>query len=181
MQLYTQPFTTPFGGMLVALDDQDQLVRLIFPNGHDQWAHEIIRKQYTIIPDSSRCDPVVGQLTEYLAGQRRAFDIPLRMIGTPFQQTVWTALQTIPYGTIINYRQLAERIGNPAAIRAVGRANATNPIPIIVPCHRVIGADGSLTGFGGGLPLKEALLKLEGVDVADSRIEQQPMLPGLSL
>ncbi|MCC7449593.1 MAG: methylated-DNA--[protein]-cysteine S-methyltransferase [Anaerolineae bacterium] len=166
--------------MLVALDDQDQLARLVFPNGHDQWAHEIARKRCTIIPDSPRCDSVVEQLTEYFAGQRRAFDMPLHMIGTAFQQTVWTALLTIPYGTIINYRQLAERIGNPAAIRAVGRANATNPIPIVVPCHRVIGADGSLTGFGGGLPLKEALLKLEGVDVQDKRIEQQPMLPGLN-
>jgi len=179
VQLYTQSFITPFGNMLVALDDQDQLVRLIFPNGLDQWADEITRKRYTIIPDSPRCDAVVGQLTEYFAGQRRAFDMPLHIIGTAFQQTVWTALLTIPYGTIINYRQLAERIGNPAAIRAVGRANATNPIPIVVPCHRVIGADGSLTGFGGGLPLKEALLKLEGVDVANSRIEQQPMLPGM--
>ncbi|MGN6512317.1 MAG: methylated-DNA--[protein]-cysteine S-methyltransferase [Lysobacteraceae bacterium] len=102
------------------------------------------------------------QLGEYFAGTRRAFDLPLAPRGTPFQLSVWQALTTIPYGTTISYRALAERIRQPAAMRAVGAANGRNPLPIVVPCHRVIGADGSLTGFGGGLPAKRFLLELEG-------------------
>ncbi len=183
MNLHAQQFATPYGDMIAAVDDQDRLVRLIFPNGYQQWATEITRKQYTIIPDLPRCDVVIAQLGAYFRGERRTFDIPLNMQGTSFQRTVWTALQTIPYGTVINYRQLAERIDSPAAVRAVGRANATNPLPIVVPCHRVIGADGSLTGFGGGLPLKEALLKLEGIDLLPGNVKmpKQPLLPGLKM
>lgn len=102
------------------------------------------------------------QLGDYFAGTRRTFDLPLAPRGTPFQLGVWRALATIPYGATISYRALAERIGQPSAMRAVGAANGRNPLPIIVPCHRVIGADGSLTGFGGGLPTKRFLLQLEG-------------------
>jgi O-6-methylguanine DNA methyltransferase len=101
------------------------------------------------------------QLKEYFAGERVDFDVPLRLIGTDFQRKVWTELRKIPYGTTISYGELARRIGNPNAVRAAGLANGRNPISIIVACHRVIGADGSLTGYGGGLPRKEALLKLE--------------------
>jgi len=102
------------------------------------------------------------QLDEYFAGKRRAFDLPLSPAGTEFQRSVWTTLATIPYGETISYAQLASRIGRPGAVRAVGAANGRNPLPIVLPCHRVIGADGSLTGFGGGLPTKQFLLKLEG-------------------
>lgn len=102
------------------------------------------------------------QLAEYFAGVRRAFDLPLAPRGTPFQEAVWHALATIPYGETISYSQLAARVGRPAAVRAVGAANGRNPLPIVLPCHRVIGADGSLTGFGGGLPVKRFLLELEG-------------------
>jgi methylated-DNA-[protein]-cysteine S-methyltransferase len=104
---------------------------------------------------------VVDQLKSYFAGERKAFDLPLVLEGTTFQERVWTALQNIPYGETVSYKVLAERVGSPKAVRAVGAANGANPIPIIIPCHRVIGNDGSLTGFGGGLPLKKRLLELE--------------------
>jgi methylated-DNA-[protein]-cysteine S-methyltransferase len=101
------------------------------------------------------------QLDEYFAGKRQHFELPLHPLGTAFQQTVWLALRDIPYGVTISYGELARRIGKPQAMRAVGAANGRNPLPIVVPCHRVIGADGSLTGFGGGLPIKRLLLDLE--------------------
>jgi methylated-DNA-[protein]-cysteine S-methyltransferase len=101
------------------------------------------------------------QLREYFAGERRAFDVPLEFRGTEFQRHVWSALLTIPYGETRTYRQIAEQVGNPAAVRAVGAANGRNPIAIIAPCHRVIGTNGHLTGFGGGLDAKAHLLALE--------------------
>ncbi|WBB62128.1 methylated-DNA--[protein]-cysteine S-methyltransferase [Streptomyces sp. WMMC500] len=101
------------------------------------------------------------QLTAYFAGERTDFDLPLRLAGTPFQQRVWEQLRQIPYGQTISYGELAERVGNPAASRAVGMANGRNPVGIIVPCHRVVGADGSLTGYGGGIDRKKQLLALE--------------------
>ncbi|WP_238978761.1 methylated-DNA--[protein]-cysteine S-methyltransferase [Novilysobacter arseniciresistens] len=102
------------------------------------------------------------QLREYFDGKRRGFDLPLAPRGTAFQCTVWHALASIPYGETVSYAQLAARVGRPTAMRAVGAANGRNPLPIVLPCHRVIGADGSLTGFGGGLPTKQFLLELEG-------------------
>jgi methylated-DNA-[protein]-cysteine S-methyltransferase len=107
-------------------------------------------------------DAAHAQLDEYFAGTRREFDLPLAPRGTGFQRTVWETLDTIPYGETISYAQLAIRVGNAKAMRAVGAANGRNPLPIVRPCHRVIGADGSLTGFGGGLPTKQFLLELEG-------------------
>jgi methylated-DNA-[protein]-cysteine S-methyltransferase len=107
------------------------------------------------------------QLAEYFAGKRRTFDLPLAPHGTEFQCAVWRALADIPYGETISYAQLATRVGKPTATRAVGAANGRNPLPIVLPCHRVIGADGSLTGFGGGLPTKQFLLRLEGALQAD--------------
>ena len=106
-------------------------------------------------------DDVRRQLDEYFAGKRKTFDVRLAPSGTDFQLAVWRALQSIPYGETRSYSQIANRIGRPSAVRAVGAANGANPIPIIVPCHRVIGANGSLTGFGGGLPTKRFLLDLE--------------------
>ena len=103
-----------------------------------------------------------AQLDEYFSGARKQFDLPLAPQGTPFQTEVWHMLATIPYGETISYAQLAQRVGKPTAMRAVGAANGRNPLPIVLPCHRVIGADGSLTGFGGGLPTKQFLLELEG-------------------
>jgi methylated-DNA-[protein]-cysteine S-methyltransferase len=111
--------------------------------------------------DDSAFLEVVDQLQSYFAGERKNFELPLLLEGTDFQKRVWTALQKIPYGETISYKKLAETVGSPKAVRAVGAANGANPIPIIIPCHRVIGHDGSLTGFGGGLALKKRLIELE--------------------
>jgi methylated-DNA-[protein]-cysteine S-methyltransferase len=112
-------------------------------------------------PDATPFDAVIEQLTEYFDGARRDFDLPLVMHGTDFQRTVWRALCTVPYGETVSYGQLADRIGRPTASRAVGLANGKNPISIIVPCHRVVGSTGDLTGYGGGLDRKRQLLALE--------------------
>jgi methylated-DNA-[protein]-cysteine S-methyltransferase len=112
-------------------------------------------------PDADAYEDAVEQLDAYFAGELTTFDLELSLEGTPFQREVWAALQEIPYGETWSYGQLADRIGKPGAARAVGLANGRNPIGIIVPCHRVIGADGSLTGYGGGLPRKQLLLQLE--------------------
>jgi O-6-methylguanine DNA methyltransferase len=103
------------------------------------------------------------QLVEYLEGKRRVFELPLRLEGSDFQKAVWEAVSCIPYGQTASYGEIAHLIGKPNASRAVGSANGANPIPIVVPCHRVIGKDGSLTGYGGGLALKSRFLALEGI------------------
>ena len=145
---------TPVGRLLLAREERD--LRLINfqrsrrPRPDPRW-HE----------SQGAFDDVVAQLTEYFAGQRRRFELPLAPEGTPFQQRVWRELQDIPYGVTISYGQLAARIGQPTASRAVGLANGSNPLAIVIPCHRVIGANGTLTGYGGGLPIKERLLALE--------------------
>ncbi|MBV7562520.1 methylated-DNA--[protein]-cysteine S-methyltransferase [Pseudomonas sp. sia0905] len=110
----------------------------------------------------SQLDDASRQLDEYFEGRRQRFELRLNPQGTPFQQAVWRALQQIPFGKIDSYSALAQRIERPKAVRAVGAANGANPICIIIPCHRVIGRDGSLTGFAGGLPRKQLLLELEG-------------------
>jgi methylated-DNA-[protein]-cysteine S-methyltransferase len=104
-----------------------------------------------------------AQLTEYLGGRRTTFDIPLSFGGTAFQHEVWAALAGIPYGETISYAELARRVGRPQAFRAVGQANGANPLPIFLPCHRVLASGGKIGGYGGGLPLKRRLLALEGV------------------
>ncbi len=133
---------------------EDQLVAIHFPGQVEP-------------PKRSSSHPVleraVEQLHEYFTGARKKFDLPLDPRGTPFQKKVWLQLRKIPWGTTISYGELAKRIGQPTASRAVGAANGKNPLSIVVPCHRVIGANGNLTGFGGGLPTKERLLRLEGV------------------
>jgi methylated-DNA-[protein]-cysteine S-methyltransferase len=147
---------TPIGTLLVA-GDEKAVRRIDFPKNGKARTPD---RDWT---ESSR-GPVgqaVKQLREYFAGRRAEFDLPLAPSGTEFQRTVWRNLQDIPYGETISYGELAKRVGNPKASRAVGAANGQNPIPIVIPCHRVIGANGKLTGFGGGLPTKEALLALE--------------------
>ena len=117
--------------------------------------YEGIEQETALIKEANR------QLSEYLKGERQMFDLPLNPRGTDFQKRVWRALCDIPYGETRSYKQIAEAIGNPKAVRAVGMANNRNPITIVVPCHRVIGADGKLVGYGGGLEMKEFLLRLE--------------------
>ncbi|KRG68194.1 methylated-DNA--[protein]-cysteine S-methyltransferase [Pseudoxanthomonas dokdonensis] len=157
MTIYYQTIPSPVGDLLIAADDHG--LRLIeFPDPRhpmakpEQWQSG----EHPLLVETRR------QLDEYFSGQRERFDLPLAPEGTAFQQQVWMSLRDIGYGQTISYRQLAERIGNVKAMRAVGAANGRNPLPIVVPCHRVIGADGSLTGFGGGLPTKQFLLQLEG-------------------
>ena len=143
-------------GTLRLVSDGTGLTKIEFPGQHS--AVETSDKQ---VADSvlSAC---VEQLSEYFAGERTHFDLPLNAGGTAFQQTVWSALADIPYGEVRSYKDVAKAIGKPKAVRAVGVANGRNPLPIVVPCHRVIGSDGSLTGFAGGLPTKTRLLTLEG-------------------
>jgi methylated-DNA-[protein]-cysteine S-methyltransferase len=147
---------TPIGTLLIA-GDVDTIRLIGFPKNGKAQKPEPDWKQ------SSRgaVGEAMRQLKEYFAGRRSEFDLPLAPEGTEFQRNVWKRLQEIPYGETISYGELAKRIGNPNASRAVGAANGSNPIPIVIPCHRVIGANGKLTGFGGGLPTKEALLSLE--------------------
>lgn len=113
--------------------------------------------------DNAHIEAAVQQLEEYLAGQRKQFTVPVLPHGTPFQQRVWQALQQIPYGQTWSYKELAERVDRPKGFQAVGQANGRNPIAIIIPCHRVIAADGTLGGYAGGLAVKRSLLAIEGL------------------
>lgn len=148
---------SPIGQLLVAASD-DGLRAIEFPRNR----HPVKRDDSWIEGAHPLIDEAKRQLDDYFAGKRTTFDIPLAPRGTPFQLAVWQALREIPFGDSWTYGDLAHHIGQPTAVRAVGAANGRNPIPIIVPCHRVIGSDGALTGFGGGLPTKEFLLRLEG-------------------
>lgn len=121
--------------------------------------------EHEYIHSSTHVEPVVAQLREYFAGERQGFDLPLDLQGTDFQRLVWHGLLAIPYGEVVSYKWIAEHIGNPTAVRAVGGANNRNPVPLIVPCHRVIGMNGQLVGYGSGLPLKQLLLELEGYHI----------------
>ena len=147
---------SPVGPLMLAADDSG-LRHIEFrenrhPADHADWHGG----------DSELLRAAEVQLGEYFAGTRTAFDLPLAPRGSDFQVAVWHELARIPFGTTISYAQLAVRMGNANAMRAVGAANGRNPLPIVLPCHRVIGADGALVGFGGGLPAKEFLLRLEG-------------------
>jgi methylated-DNA-[protein]-cysteine S-methyltransferase len=153
--MYYCYLNSPIGDLLLAGDD-DGLSLIGFPQGkmrHDPEPDWIFNEK----PFAAARQ----QLEEYFAGERKDFDLPLHLSGTDFQVQVLEELQRIPYGETTSYGDIAKRIGRPKAMRAVGAANGRNPIPIIVPCHRVIGSSGDLTGFGGGLDTKEALLRLE--------------------
>lgn len=157
MQLFTKQIPSIVGKLTLVAHDKSLLAIL--------WEHE--KPGRVKLGDMSRNDnhPLLKkteqELIEYFSGNRSAFDIPLEMIGTDFQKKVWQALRTISYGNTLTYAEVAEHIGNPKAVRAVGAAIGRNPISIIIPCHRVIGKQGQLTGFAGGLQNKSALLKLE--------------------
>jgi len=143
---------TPIGGLRL-VSNGTHLVKIEFGKNRDDC-------------DTGKNDPVLAlaarQLQEYFDNRRDHFDLPLAPTGTPFQRSVWAALAAIPRGEVRSYRDIAIAIGKPTAVRAVGAANGRNPLPIVVPCHRVIGSDGSLTGFAGGLEMKRRLLELEG-------------------
>ena len=146
---------SPVGPITVA--GHDGVVTTIRLPGQD---HEPVAWEEWVDDPDAFAD-AVAQLRDYFAGERTTFDFPMEMAGTDFQRSVWAALQEIPYGETWSYGQLAARLGKPGAARAVGLANGRNPIPIVVPCHRVIGADGTLVGYGGGLGRKQVLLELE--------------------
>ena len=146
---------SPIGRLLLAGED-DGLSLIGFPGGKG-----CVRPEPDWIESPAPFADAARQLDEYFAGDRHTFDLVLKPTGTPFQRAVLDALLTIPYGETASYRDIAEQIGHPNAVRAVGAANGRNPLPIVIPCHRVVGSDGSLTGFGGGLETKAALLRLE--------------------
>lgn len=145
---------TPVGPLLLA--GEAQLSRVSFPEGSMAFEPDAgWQRDDAAFPEARQ------QLSEYFEGTRREFNMPLDVRGTPFQKRVLEALRGIPYGETRSYKDIAQRIGSPLAVRAVGAANGSNPIPVIIPCHRVIGSNGKLTGFGGGLPTKQYLLDLE--------------------
>lgn len=146
---------SPIGPLLLA-GDETGVRFLLFGNGR---RHVAPAPGWE--PDSGLLREPARQLTAYFKGTLRAFDVPVVPAGTAFQLSVWAALQRIPYGETISYGELASQLGNPKAVRAVGLANGSNPISVIIPCHRVIGSNGSLVGYGGGLATKQALLALE--------------------
>lgn len=148
--IYCNFYDTPIGRIGIYADEK-ALLKLVFNFDAANVSFEetpLIKKAYS-------------QLCEYFEGKRKTFDLPLSLQGTVFKKKVWQALLTIPYGQTRSYKQIAAGIGNDKAARAVGMANNKNPLPVLIPCHRVIGADGSMVGFGGGLNIKEKLLELE--------------------
>jgi methylated-DNA-[protein]-cysteine S-methyltransferase len=176
MNAYVETVPSPAGPLTFAVDDGGALRWVRFDHGRyretdvEARAHE----EFVLCQDRARTARAAEQFREYNAGARRAFDLPVVLDGTPWQQTVWRLLQGIPYGETRTYAQLAAMIGRPGAARAVGRANAMNRLPLVIPCHRVVGADGSLTGFAGGTRLKASLLAHEArfADILRAKIER---------
>ena len=157
-------------GELVLVATDRGLAYVLFPGQGTR--HVGLPDDVPWVDDDPVLEAAAAQLGEYFAGDRRTFDLPLDLDGTDFDRAAWLALAEIPYGETTSYARQAQAIGRPGAFRAVGGANGRNPLPVVLPCHRVIGADGSLVGFGGGLALKQRLLDLEAA--------QQP-LPGLTV
>ncbi len=160
MKLSYMYLASPVGQLKLVANAQ-ALVAVLWENENPKrvrLAELLEEAQHPVLLETAR------QLNEYFAGQRRQFDLPLDFEGTDFQQKVWQALLSIPFGETRSYKQIAEQIGNPKAVRAVGAANGKNPISIIAPCHRVIGASGKLVGFAGGLENKDILLKIERIN-----------------
>ena len=149
---------TPLGRML-ARSDNDALVGLHF---QDEARCPAVGPNWMRAPEDPLFRRLGEQLHDYFAGRVRVFDLPLRPVGTEFQLRVWSVLQQIPHGAITSYGAMAQQLGSPGAMRAVGAANSRNPLAIVIPCHRAIGADGFLTGYAGGLHRKRALLEMEG-------------------
>jgi methylated-DNA-[protein]-cysteine S-methyltransferase len=168
--------STSIGDLTLVVDDDGAITRLDFGgSGASGNGRATTARAQDADPADGRAqaalDLAATQLREYLTGERSAFDLPhLRATGNAFEQLVWAELVRIPYGETASYGEIARRIGHPGAARAVGRANARNPIAIVVPCHRVIGSDGSLTGYAGGLDLKRALLALETAPTAQQEL-----------
>ena len=163
MKIYVDQFHSPIGTLYLASSNKG--VVCISLSGKENLLKDLER----LVPDVEleenigKNKGVIKQLKEYFSGARRDFDLPLHVIGTEFQKRVWRQLKRVPFGQTASYKEIAVKIGKPQAMRAVGQANHRNPIPIIIPCHRIIGANGDLVGFGGGLDIKRFLLSHEGV------------------
>lgn len=170
MTVYASVIESPVGRLLALVREDGALVGLHFTDDDE----DVSARAGDAVFDAARCAEVATQLEEYFHGRRREFTLRTAPQGTEFQLRVWHALAGIPYGATMGYAELARRIGNPQASRAVGRANGANPIPIVLPCHRVIGASGDLTGYGGGLDRKQRLLRLEGAIPAGLELDASP-------
>jgi methylated-DNA-[protein]-cysteine S-methyltransferase len=158
MTLTTTTVETPVGELRLVASSAG-LRAVLWPDR--QAKADVVAPSHEASASSPLLDDAARQLGEYFAGARTTFDLPLELLGTSFQRTAWLALAEIPFGETRSYAEQARRIGRPRAVRAVGAANGRNPLPIVLPCHRVVGSDGSLTGFGGGLEVKRALLDHE--------------------
>ena len=168
--LYYTTLTTPIQSLLI-LSSEKGLVKIMFIDTKNNLFLHSLEKEYpdiTFIENKSRNQAALDQLNEYFTGIRKNFTLPLDLRGTPFQKQVWNALVQVPYGQTCSYGKIASRIGKPKSARAVGMANHNNPIPIVIPCHRIIGADGSLTGYGAGISIKEKLLNLEKENIGSN-------------
>jgi methylated-DNA-[protein]-cysteine S-methyltransferase len=163
LKIYTSEYQAPVGVLYLASSDKG-LVQINLLN-EENFYHNLKKffPEAEVIKDHAKNKNAIQQLTEYFDGSRKIFDLPFDLVGTYFQKKVWLALSKIHFGKTVSYKQIAENIGNPKAVRAVGLANNRNPIPIIIPCHRVIGANGNLVGYGGGLEMKRQLLIHEGI------------------
>ncbi len=166
MKIYISKLESPFGIIYLASSD-DGLVQIGLST-EEKFLVELNKKypKSQIEENDAKNEMALQQLKDYFSGERNEFSVPIRLAGTEFQKKVWNELLKIPYGQTISYGEIARNIGNPKAVRAVGLANNRNPVSIIVPCHRVIGANGKLVGYGGGLDMKENLLRLEGALLA---------------
>lgn len=163
MVLQVGQVASPFGPLWIAAIDEGLRVVTV-PGGTREACVSLALRHapsLSVADGGSVVREAAEQLSAYFAGELREFQLPLDPQGTPFQQRVWAAVAAIPYGSTMSYRAIAKQIGAPRAVRAVGAANGANPLAIIIPCHRVIGSDGTLTGYGGGLPMKRALLAFE--------------------
>jgi methylated-DNA-[protein]-cysteine S-methyltransferase len=165
LRLLRDSLPTPIGRLHLVSDEQGRLRAVGFDEEHDRMHEQLRRFEHTEdVTVTAARDPggLRSSLAAYFEGELRMLDdLPVLPAGTPFQTSVWLALRSIPCGTTLSYAELARRVGRPAAVRAVGQANGANPIGVVLPCHRVIGANGTLTGYGGGLPRKQWLLRHE--------------------
>ena len=163
MKAYVDEIDSPAGPLAFAVDEDGALMRLHFveSNYGPVMEEDLEDEGYTVGSDRTKTAPVRGELAEYSNGDRRTFDVPLAFSGSEWQKAVWAELTRIPFGETRSYGEVADALGRPGAARAVGSANARNVLPVVVPCHRVIAADGTLGGFNGGLHLKERLLEHE--------------------